>query len=124
MVGGLNRQRAQTFRNGTTLLSFEELFTTEGAARAFRNPALRERFYAQAGRSSHYLTLGKRAGQLIDYQQALEKGLLPQEAFAATFKVSYTDLMLEMRAYLRQLTLPALVVDFPPQLTAATNPVE
>ena len=124
VVGGLNRQRAQTFRNGTTLLSFEELFTTEGAARAFRNPALRERFYAQAWALVHYLTLGKRAGQLIQYQQALEKGLAPQQAFDATFDVSYTDLMLEMRAYLRQLTLPALVVDFPVRLAAATNPVE
>ena len=124
LLGGVPRWRARTLRSGEPLLSFDELFTAEGTARTFRNGVKLQRFYAQSWALVHYTMVGKRAGQLAVYLAALEKGLAPPDAFREAFDVSFDALHAEMRAYLRQLRLPAIGVSFPERVAADTNPVE
>ena len=124
ILGTVPRWRAATLQSGEPLLSFEELFTAEGVASSFRNEIQTERLYAQAWALVHYMTVGKRAGQLGLYLQALAKGRSPREAFQEAFNVTFEALQREVRAYLRQVTLPALRLTLPATIAADKAVVE
>jgi tetratricopeptide (TPR) repeat protein len=124
ILGSVPPWRAARLASNEPLLSFEELFTAEGVTKAFGNEVQVQRLYAQAWGLVHYMTVGKRAGQLGQYLQALAKGRTPREAFQDAFNVSFEVLQREMRAYMRQPALPAARITLPATLAADKAPIE
>jgi tetratricopeptide (TPR) repeat protein len=124
ILGTVPRWRAETLASGEPLLSFEELFTSEGVASTFRSEIQTQRLYAQAWALVHYMTVGNRAGQLGLYLKALASGRTPLEAFQDAFNVSFELLQREVRAYVKQLKLPALRITLPQTPVAEKAPIE
>ena len=123
ILGSVPLWRGETLRTARISLSFDEMFTDEGAANVVRSPLGAQTFYAEAWALTHFLTVGPRTGQLTEYLQALDRRLPPRDAFRAAFRVSFEDLQGELRRYLEQRRLPGRHITFS-QLPAVADAVE
>jgi tetratricopeptide (TPR) repeat protein len=121
IIGTVPPWRGETLRRENAFISFDELMTDAGAARVQRDPILTSRFYAHAWLLVHYSIVGKRAGQLQAYLQALDRHLTPQEAFREAYRgVSFPHLSEELRFYGRMAKIPAIGVRYSTAARPAT----
>jgi tetratricopeptide (TPR) repeat protein len=117
--------RLTTLR-GRPLLPLERMLSTQETIKIFRNPNEVAQFYAQAWALVHYVTHGeKRKGQraLGTYLKALRGGASIEQAFRSAFNCSFDELLIELREYLRQFSLPTLIRNTPAnEATASVVP--
>lgn len=95
----------------------EELFSSHMAMdKGWR---FRVKYYASAWLTTHYFTLGARNGFPSHYKanasflNKLSQGMDPNEAYAQSFDISYSDLYKEIRYYARSKSKDGFAIDRP-----------
>jgi tetratricopeptide (TPR) repeat protein len=123
VVGDVQRERLAFIVN-EPFLSFEEMFTPEGVARTLQDDVKVYRFYSQSWLLVHYSMIGDRRGQLTAYLQAVNRGLAPAAAFAAAYKTSFSNLLVELRKYAQRRILQQVTLTLPAKATSEIGTVE
>jgi tetratricopeptide (TPR) repeat protein len=115
-----------TLRSGG-ILPFAKLASPADTARLLREREGTMRMYAQSWALTHMLLVGKdgaRRGQLMQFIQEVSSGTSSEKAFHELFGPDLAPLEREFAAYVRQLTLPALLVsDEKVELSADVTPM-
>jgi tetratricopeptide (TPR) repeat protein len=110
------------------LIPLRELFAVTTSSKLYNEGARQGMFYAESWALVHYLMFGdaKRQGQLGKFLGLVGSGRPAEEAFAAAFNARYEDIEIELRQYVRSMTMSYTrykAADLPPMTIPAAQPV-
>jgi tetratricopeptide (TPR) repeat protein len=109
VIGGAPLNRGEWLL-GRRWLPLDAVVKADTAERSFPNVVEQVTFSAQAWLLVHYTSIGPRKGQLSRYVDALARGASAEEAFRRAFNTTYRAMSDELRAYMRQPRMPAVLV--------------
>lgn len=94
--------------NGRMPIPLDQLFAVTRRSELYNEANRKGAFYAQSWAVVHYLLLGdeKRRRQLDVYLGMVRRGVDVDDAFSESFGIGYAKLEVELRAYLRSLSMP------------------